>query len=349
MASDDLLLLRGQEIAALLIGRESEIVDAVDRAYAAHGRGNSALPNSTFLRFPDDARNRIIALPAYLGEDFATAGIKWISSFPGNHGLLIDRASAVIILNSITTGRPESILEGSVISAKRTAASAALAARVLGSGEQTAVGLIGCGLINYEIARFLLSTVPGITRFVVFDLKPEKAHCFCEKLGELSSGLAFAVAKSSTAVLEQTKLVSIATTAAVPHISDLSMCAEGTLILNVSLRDLSAETILRADNIVDDIDHVCRAQTSIHLAEQSAGHRRFVRGALFDVTSRRIAPRLPSPGVCVFSPFGLGVLDLAVSRLVCVLARASGTGMSIPGFFPESFMAARMDAVGSSR
>jgi len=197
MASDDLLLLRGQEIAALLIGRESEIVDAVDRAYAAHGRGNSALPNSTFLRFPDDARNRIIALPAYLGEDFATAGIKWISSFPGNHGLLIDRASAVIILNSITTGRPESILEGSVISAKRTAASAALAARVLGSGEQTAVGLIGCGLINYEIARFLLSTVPGITRFVVFDLKPEKAHCFCEKLGELSSGLAFAVAKSS--------------------------------------------------------------------------------------------------------------------------------------------------------
>ncbi len=334
MRTDNILILNGTEVLSLLDGREREVLEAVRRAYEAHAAGDSSLPHSTFLRFPDEPRNRIIALPAYLGQDFGLAGMKWVSSFPGNHDLGLDRASAVVVLNSTRTGIPEAIIEGSVISARRTAASAALAAeRLQGGRKAKCAGLIGCGLINFEIARFLLTTCPEIESFLLYDRQKSSAALFKEQLQE-TFGVEARLAADAGEVLRSCTLISLATTAIEPHISDVSGCMPGATILHISLRDLTAEVILSCDNVVDDIDHVCRAQTSIHLAEQLVGHRNFIRCSLADVTSGRLPARRDEKDIIVFSPFGLGVLDLAVAQLACDAARAEGTGTVVESFLP---------------
>src|SRR5205085_9734752 len=113
------------------------------------------VPHSMFLRFPG-GHDRMMALPAYLGTPFGLAGVKWFASFPDNLAAGLARASGLVVMSCITTGRPRAVVEGSIVSAKRTAASAALAAQLLHEGTPTTIGLLGCGAINFETLRFLL-------------------------------------------------------------------------------------------------------------------------------------------------------------------------------------------------
>jgi 2,3-diaminopropionate biosynthesis protein SbnB len=335
MGDGDVLVIGGEEVRELLTGREGEVLAAVREAYVAHAAGESSLPHSSFLRFPGRDVERIIALPAFLGGEGAVAGLKWVSSFPANvaHGMA--RASAVLLLNSCATGRLEAILESSLISAARTAASAAEAARLLLAGEVPAcIGLIGAGVISREIARYLRAVFPAASHFLVHDLDAGRAAHGAAAVRRIAPGARAEVAASVEEVLAHCELTAFATTAVRPHVADLAGCPPGAVILHVSLRDLTPQAILACDNVVDDPDHVCRAQTSVHLAEQLTGSRDFIRCTLGDIYRGTAPARRDGRAVAVFSPFGLGILDLAVGRLVRDLALARGGGLELRSFHP---------------
>lgn len=329
------LIIGARDVNELLRGRDLEIVDCVEEAYRAHARGETSVPHSLFLRFPDRPADRIIALPAYVRAPDRVAGVKWVSSFPGNVGRGMERASAVMILNSVDTGRPEAIIEASAISAKRTAASAAAAARVLHRDPEVEEAcVIGCGVINLEIVRFLLSTRRALRRLTLFDQDPRRARRFEARCLAEWGHLSITVAASIPAALAGQSLVSIATTAATPHLDDLAPCAAGAVVLHVSLRDIAPEVIARCDNVTDDVDHVCRAATSLDLASRLAGHRDFIRCTLGEILTGRVEPRPPAAAPVVFSPFGLGILDVTVAALVRRRAAAEGRGTHLDGFLP---------------
>src|SRR2546422_11049839 len=124
----ELSIINGKTVFDIIRSHRAECIDVVRDAYLAHARGQSVNPDSNFLRFPEKPDCRIIALPAYLGNGVGVAGLKWIASYPGNVRRGFPRASAVLVLNSYETGYPFAILESSIISAARTAASAVLAA-----------------------------------------------------------------------------------------------------------------------------------------------------------------------------------------------------------------------------
>jgi len=101
----------------------------------------------------------------------------------------------------------------------------------------------------------------------------------------------------------------------------------------VSLRDLAPEVLLGAANFVDDVDHCLKADTSPHLVEQLTGDRDFLDGTLYDVLLGRAAP--PTDRSVIFSPFGLGVLDLAVGKYVYDEVSRAGSLRLIDDFFHD--------------
>jgi ornithine cyclodeaminase len=332
--SDALLVIGAADVEAALAGREAAVIEAVRDAYLRHREGRTDLPHSVFLRFGEGRPDRIIGLPARIDDGDPVAGIKWIASFPGNTRRGMARASALLVLNSTETGRPTAVMESSIVSAQRTAASAALAARELHPvANETALGLIGCGLINFEVARFVCSVAPRLDTLVLLDLDAARAQTFAARAArEMRRPLTCRVAAAPADVFAAARLVSFATVTSAPHVDEVPWTPDHT-VLHVSLRDLSIRLILAADNVADDIDHVLRAGTSLHLAEQAVGHRTFVRCTLADVMAGAAPPRAAGRPV-VFSPFGLGILDLAVARLVMSHAQAHGTGVVVPSFLP---------------
>jgi len=334
LSGSDVLIIGASEVEAALKGLEESVLDAVQSAYETHSRGASSVPHSSFLRFPDSDKDRIICLPAFLGDDYQLAGVKWIASMPDNVARGMERASAVMVLNDRVTGRPTTVVEGSIISKQRTAASAALASKVLADGEPEAIGFVGCGPINTAVAQFLMSVWPNVGRFIAFDLDPARAEVLGEALHMRRPDLDFSVAASLDEVLSECQMVAFGTTAITPYVDNLDACAPGATILHVSLRDLNADVILSNYNIVDDLDHVNRAATSIHLASQQEGHTNFVHSSLGDILLGKTNLPERDERKLIFSPFGLGVLDLAVADLVQRTIAENGGGTLVKSFLP---------------
>jgi ornithine cyclodeaminase len=185
--------------------------------------------------------------------------------------------------------------------------------------------------------KSLLASGPQPETIIAFDIDTARAGQFKQKCLETFGQLEVHIEKDLNNLLKKCSLISFATTAAKPYVTDLSACPADTTILHVSLRDLAPEVILTSDNVADDIDHACRANTSLHLAEQLVGHREFIRCNLADVLSGSTPARKNGRPV-VFSPFGLGVLDLAVGKHAYEFALERGMGTSIGQFLPGSWI-----------
>jgi len=328
-------VISGAQVQDALRGRENQIMELVEATYRVHGAGDSVNPPSYFLLFPDRPTSRIIALPASIGGQVRVDGLKWISSFPGNVAAGIPRASAVLILNDHDTGYPFAVLESSIISATRTAASAALAADWLSRGRQrpTRVGFFGVGLIARYIHTFLAGTGWSFDEIGVHDLSADSAAGYRDYLQRADPAARITVHDNAEALIRSSDLVVFATVAGQPHVSELSWFDHNPLVLHVSLRDLAPEIVLASTNIVDDVEHCLKADTSPHLAEQRTGNRDFLAGTLDDVMAGRVD--LPTDRPVVFSPFGLGVLDLAVGKYVYDEVQRSGELHTIDDFFHD--------------
>lgn len=328
-------LVSGKAVHALVHGDIPGCVRIIESAYRTHQAGDSVNPNSFFLRFPDNPSARIIGLPAHLGGPFGLSGIKWIASFPANVKKGFPRASAVLILNNDETGYPYALLESSIISAARTAASAVLAAEWLHGREKRfeALGIVGTGLIARYVYDFFVGNGWELPKIRLFDLDPREAARFRDGAlkdlppdrVELCDGL--------ESVMQGSDCILFATVAPAPYVHDPALLAHNPLVLHLSLRDLAPELLLRAHNIVDDVGHVMNADTSPHLAEKLTGDRAFVNGTLAQVISGEVQVDRGKP--IIFSPFGLGVLDLALGKWIHERAFAAGTALPVPDFFFE--------------
>jgi ornithine cyclodeaminase/alanine dehydrogenase-like protein (mu-crystallin family) len=195
------------------------------------------------------------------------------------------------------------------------------------------LGVIGTGVIARTTVQWLLFRNWKFCKISLYDLDREEAERFSKWLRE-QHNLQADIQNRFEGAISDSSLILFATTTLDPYLADEKLFEHCPTVLHLSLRDICVNVILASQNIVDDVDHCLKAKTSLHLTEIAMGNRDFVSGSLVDVLEKKF--KLDHHRPRIFSPFGLGVLDLAVGNFVLEAAKSSGGAIELPDFFSNS-------------
>jgi len=157
----------------------AEIIELLETAFLEKGNGRVEMPPKPGIH-PGGGDNFIHAMPAYIPA-MASAGVKWVSGFPENHRRDLPYISGLLILNDVETGLPVSVMDCSWLTAMRTAAATAVAARRLARPESAVLGVLGCGVQGRTNTEALLVDFP-LRRVMAYDVSRPAVERFAEDI-----------------------------------------------------------------------------------------------------------------------------------------------------------------------
>jgi ornithine cyclodeaminase/alanine dehydrogenase len=178
MKDKEILYLSQADVASLGVTM-AEIIELLETAFGEKGENRVEMPPKPGIH-PGGGDNFIHAMPAYI-PGMSSAGIKWVSGFPANYKRDLPYITGLIIINDPETGVPLAIMDCIWITAMRTAAATAVAARRLARVDSSTLGVLGCGVQGKTNTEALNVDFP-LKRVAAYDINPEAASGFADEI-----------------------------------------------------------------------------------------------------------------------------------------------------------------------
>jgi ornithine cyclodeaminase/alanine dehydrogenase-like protein (mu-crystallin family) len=178
MIDRKILYLAQAEVISVGLGM-AEIIQLLEVAFAEKGQGRVEMPPKPGIH-PGGGDNFIHAMPAYIPA-LNSAGVKWVSGFPGNAKKGLPYITGLLILNDPETGLPLAVMDCEWITAMRTAAASAVAAKSLARAESARLGILGCGVQGITNTEALNVLFP-IEEVLAYDVLPEAVEKFSQTI-----------------------------------------------------------------------------------------------------------------------------------------------------------------------
>lgn len=129
----------------------------------SHGSVLTFPEESPFPAMPKPTPDRrFMAMPAYLGGRFRTAGVKWYGSNIENRDKGLPRSILMFVLNDADTGAPLAFMSANLLSAYRTGAVPGVGARHLARKNSRVVGILGPGVMARTSLSAFIAVCPQI-------------------------------------------------------------------------------------------------------------------------------------------------------------------------------------------
>jgi ornithine cyclodeaminase/alanine dehydrogenase-like protein (mu-crystallin family) len=177
-SSGAILYLSRFDVEELCIPIE-DVIKVVNEAFHEKAEGNVEVPPKPGIHPRKDAF--IHAMPAHLSQ-MGAAGVKWVSGFPENPRRGLPYISGLLILNDPDTGFPICVMDCTWVTAKRTGAATAVAAKHLARNDARTLGILGCGVQGRSNLEALTVVCKRLEEVKAYDINRENLNKYVKEM-----------------------------------------------------------------------------------------------------------------------------------------------------------------------
>jgi len=324
MNRDQLLFLAPRDVQELLT--LDECIAAVERAFQLHGEGNAAPPGVLGVHAPDGAFHIKAGLLA-LGATYFVAKVN--GNFPENGNRFgLPMIQGLIVLCDGENGTPLAVMDSRDITALRTGAATAVAAKYLARRDSQTVTICGCG-IQGRVQLTALSRVCGLQAAFAYDQNEQVSQSFSL---EMESRLKIPVKSTGdlSAAIRQSDICVTCTPARNPVVGSddlrpgLFISAVGAD--NPRKQELEPGLMARSKIVCDILEQCAEIGDLHHALNAGAVSCSDVHAELGEVVAGKKPGRESNDEVIVFDSTGMALQDVAAAATVYEKALEQGAG-----------------------
>jgi alanine dehydrogenase len=295
-----------------------EVIDAVESAFRMRGSGHAQMPPKQYLfmkKFNGDLRT----MPAYLEEN-DTVAVKVVNSHPENpkkHGL--PTVMATIILVDPRTGAPEAIMGGTWVTALRTGAAGAIAAKYLANPKPKTVGIVGAGTQARTQLMGLELVFETIKEVRVWDRTEKASVKYAEEMGIKYNQASIFSVKDIAKAVQGADIIVTATPSRKPLVS-AEWVDDGTHINCIGAdapgkQELDPAVLVKSKIVIDDWSQSCHGgEINVPLAEGIIT-KEDIWGDICEIVAGLKRGRTSPEEITVFTSTGLAIQDAATAKI----------------------------------
>jgi ornithine cyclodeaminase/alanine dehydrogenase len=323
----ELLYLSHSDVVSAALGM-AEIIAALEEVFREKAEGRVEMPPKIGIHtMPDTMPDAFIhAMPASIPARKA-AGMKWVGGYPDNSKRGLPYVTGLLILNDPETGIPVALMDCTWITAQRTGAATAVAAKYLARSESGRVGILGCGVqgrSNLEALRVLFP----LKKVYAYDKHADRTVRYAQEMSRQLGIEVVPVSDPKQAVIASDMVVTAGPILRIPHATiQRGWLREGAF---ASLVDFDSywhpDALREADKFcTDDVPQLHHYRDLGYFQNIPAIHADL--GEL--VTGRKPGRETPEERTIACN-LGLALDDIAVAPLIYERALEKGIGTWLP-------------------
>ena len=307
----------------------SDYIDAVERAFGRLGDGRMSVPEVVHIPAPDGAFH--VKSAGFVGEP-AYVAVKVNGNFPGNPGRTgLPTIQGAIVLCDGSDGSLLAVIDSIEVTAMRTGAATAVAAKYLAREDATVATVIGCGIQGRVQLLSLLEVLPLETVYA-FDLDRRRTGAFAVQI-HAETGLEVTPVEDIAAATLASQAIVTCTPARQPVLGGEHV-APGTFIAAVGAdnddkQELDVDLMARSKVVADIVDQCAVIGELHHALDAGVMTRDDVVAELAEIVARTKSPRFTEDDVIVFDSTGSAIQDVAAAGIIYERAKAGNIGLSM--------------------
>lgn len=325
--SSSTLILSRRDVFDLLT--LPDCIDAVERAFRLHAEGRTLGPG--VLGVPAGDGSFHIKAAGLLGERSYFAA-KTNANFPDNPRRFgLPTIQGTVVLADARTGEPLAVIDSGSVTALRTGAATAVAAKYLARCDSRTATIVGCG-VQGEIQLAAIAAVLPLQRAWVLDADQARAESLAAR-ASASLGLHVEAGKDLRAAFLASDVCVTCTPARRAFVTAADV-APGTFIAAVGAdnrgkQELDPALVASSTVVVDMLDQCAEIGELQHVLAAGLMTREQVHAELADVVAGRRPGRTRREEITIFDSSGTALQDVAAAAVVYEKARATGRGTEV--------------------